>query len=133
MSKGKKIIGFVIAVLYSVVIAGVFYFIGYKVAYDRMENSASALVHQTFYATISDIQGNTLIVKGMEINDINFRGNYCFSVAEETKIMWRFTDISIEDLDIGDNISITFAGTILLSDPGQILGVEVIQLLDDEK
>lgn len=130
MSKNKKIIGFVIAVLYSAAIAGVFYFIGYKVAYDRMENSASSAVHQTFYATISDIQGNTLTVKGMEINDINFRRDFCFSVVEETRIMWRFTDISIEDLDIGDNIAVTFAGGILEEQIGQ---VEMIQLLDDEK
>ena len=57
----KKIVRFVIVILcYSVAIAGIFCFIGYKIAYDRIENSAPALISQTFYATISDIQDNTL-------------------------------------------------------------------------
>ena len=90
----KKIVRFVIVILcYSVAIAGIFCFIGYKIAYDRIENSAPALISQTFYATISDIQDNTLTVTGMEINDINFRGEFRFSVTEETKIIWRYTDI----------------------------------------
>lgn len=105
----KKIVRFVIVILcYSVAIAGMFYFIGYKVAYDRIENSAPILIPQTFYAAISDIQDNTLTVKGMEINDINFRGEFRFSVTEKTKIIWRYTDILIEDLEVGDHISVTF-------------------------
>ncbi len=134
MGKNRKTIGFVIALLwYSIMIAGVFYFLGYKAAYSRMENSASTYATQTFYATISDIQNNTFTVTGMEVNDINFRGRFCFSIAEGTKITWRYTDISADDLDVGDNIAITFTGGILETDPGQILQVEVIQLLEDEK
>lgn len=133
MNKSRKMIGLIIAVLYSVAIAGVFYFIGYDAAYGRMKNSASALVPQTFYATISDIQENTLTVKGMEINDINFRGDFRFSAVEETRIIWRYTDIPIEDLDIGDHIAVTFAGEILESDPAGIRGIKAILLLDDEK
>lgn len=130
----KKIVRFVIVILcYSVAIAGMFYFIGYKVAYDRIENSAPTLITQTFYATISDIQDDTLTVKGMEINDINFRGEFRFSVTEKTKIIWRYTDILIEDLEVGDHISVTFTGEILETYPGQIQQVEIIQLLDDEK
>ena len=130
----KKIVRFVIVILcYSVAIAGIFCFIGYKIAYDRIENSAPALISQTFYATISDIQDNTITVTGMEINDINFRGEFRFSVTEETKIIWRYTDILIGDLDVGDHISITFTGEILETYPRQIQQVEVIQLLDDEK
>ncbi len=130
----KKRIGIAIALLcYSLMIAGVFFFLGYKAAYNRMESSASALETQTFYATISDIQNNTFTVIGMEVNDINFRGNFRFSIAEGTKITWRYTDISADDLDVGDNIAITFTGEILETDPGQIQQIEVIQLLGDEK
>lgn len=130
----KKMIKFVVAMLcYSAVLAGAFCFIGYKAAYDRMENAAPTIIPQTFYATISDIQGNTLKVTGMEVNDINFRGEFCFSIAEKTKITWRYTDISIEDLDMGDHISITFTGEILETYPVEIQQVEIVQLLDDEK
>lgn len=134
LNRSKKIFGLVIALLfYSAVIAGVFYFAGYKIAYDQIENSATAHRSQTFYATISNIQDITLTVKGMEINDINFRGKFYFSVAEETMITWRYIDIPIKDLNVGDNISITFTGEILETYPAQITQVEVIQLLDDEK
>lgn len=134
MRKDRKRIGFVIVLLcYSLLVAGMFYFLGYKAAYSRMESSTSAFDTQTFYAIISDIQNNTFTVTGMEVNDINFRGKFCFSVAEETKITWRYIDISVEDLDIGDNIAITFTGEILETDPGQIQQVKMIQLLGDEK
>ena len=132
MSKNR--IGFVVALLcYSLVVAGAFYFLGYKTACSRMESSESTLATQTFYATISDIQNNTFTVTGMEVNDINFRGSFRFSIAEGTKITWRYTDISVDDLDVGDNIAITFTGEILETYPGQIQQVEVIQLLEDEK
>lgn len=129
----KKTIRFFIVIFcYSVAIAGVFYFIGYKAACSRTENSELP-VPQTFYATISKIQDNVLTVTGMEINDINFRGEFCFSITEETKVTWRYTDILVEDLDVGDNISITFTGELLETYPIQIQQVKVIQLLDDER
>ena len=129
----KKAAGLVIAMLCnSIAVAGVFYFIGYKTAYDRIEASASELMPQTFYATISELQGNTCTETGMEVNDINFRQEFSFVIVEETKITWRYTEIALEDLEVGDHISITFTGAILESYPGQIQHVDVIQLLDDE-
>lgn len=68
----------------------------------------------------------------MDVNDINFRGNFALSVVEETKITWRYTDIFMDDLDVGDSIAITFSGDILESNPAQIQTVDAIQLLDDE-
>lgn len=134
MSKNrKKIILAVVLLCYSAALAGVFYLTGYKTAYDRMEHSASAFMPQTFYATISDIRGDTFTVAGMEVNDINFRGDFSFSVVKETKIIWRYTEIPADDLDIGDHIAITFTGGVLESYPKQIRQVDVIQLLDDEK
>lgn len=125
----KKTAGLVIVLLcYSAAIAGAFYFIGYQVG--RRERPA--LDAQTFYATISDIRGDTLTVAGMDVNDINFRGEFCFSIEKETKIIWRYTDIPADDLEVGDHISITFTGEVLETYPGQIQHVTVIQLLDDE-
>ena len=65
----KKIIRFVLATLcYSVAIAAVFYFLGRKMAYHRMENSTQTLNSQTFYATISDIRDDgTFTVTGMDL------------------------------------------------------------------
>ena len=58
MTKRKRTILFAIALLlFIALIAGVFYFIGYKTAYDRLENTVPT-TSQTFYAMISDIQGS---------------------------------------------------------------------------
>ena len=129
----KKAVGIVLVLLcYSAAVAGVFYFVGYKAAYDHIEASAPAPLPQAFYAAITDIHGDVLTVTGMEVNDINFRGQFECSLVEETTIMWRYTEIPAENLAVGDHISITFSGGILESCPAQIQNVEVIQLLDDE-
>lgn len=116
----------------AVLIAGIFFFIGYQTAYNCLKNMAAAVQAQTFYATVSDISDHTVTVKGMEVNDINFRGDFVLTVTEETKIVWRYTDIAFEDLDVGDYIAVTFSGEIMESYPAQIAQTEQIQLLDDE-
>jgi len=134
MGKKTKTVGWALVMLcYSVALAGVSGWIGYKVVSGRVEDAAPAARPQTFYATVSDIRDNAVTVTGMEVNDINFRGEFCFSVTEETEITWRYTDISLGDLEAGDNVSITFTGEVMETSPAQIQGVEMIQLLDDEK
>ena len=134
MGKKTKTVGWALVMLcYSVALAGVSGWIGYKVASGRVEDAAPAARPQTFYATVSDIRDNAVTVTGMEVNDINFRGEFCFSGTEETEITWRYTDISLGDLEAGDNVSITFTGEVMETSPAQIQGVEMIQLLDDEK
>lgn len=131
MDRKKRIFVFIIFVLlYSVAIGGIFYFVGYSSALGQLGDSTQS---QTFYATISDMKDNVITVKGMEVNDINFRGNFLFSVENETRLIWRYTHISLDDLDVGDNISITFSGLIQETDPARITQVDLIQLLDDER
>lgn len=101
---------------------GILYSAGYKNAYPT----------QTFYATVSKIEGNNLTVQGMDENDVNYRGAFWFPAEEVTEITWRNTDISIEDLDVGDQISVSFTGEILAAYPAKITQVEAIRLLEDE-
>lgn len=110
-----------------------FYCIGYKVAYHRIESEKSQNYEQTFYATITNINDLNFEVKGLSVNDINYRGEFTFTVDTETKMEWRGTELSISDFDIGDNISITFSGEVQEIYPAHILDVFRIQLLDDEK
>jgi len=88
---------------------------------------------QTFYAEIKNINNTSLLVDGLEVNDINYRGEFSFKITEETKLEWRNTTIDISDLDEGDNISITFEGEIQETYPANINDVVRIQLLDNEK
>lgn len=134
MKKEVKIILVIFIILISLVIG---YFIGYKRSYDKIESASQTTSYttnqQTFYAKIKEINDNSILVQGLSINDINHRGEFIFSIIEETELVWRGTEIKLYDLDIGDNISITFNGEILDSYPAQIKDVTKIQLLDDEK
>lgn len=130
--KKNKITHILFLLIGGVIIASIFFYIGYKAAYSRYKNVETALNIQTFYATISDIAEDTVTVTGMDVNDINFRGEFIFSIEKETKIIWRYTDIAFSDLDTGDKIAITFAGEIMETYPMQITQIEHIQLLDDE-
>lgn len=47
-------------------------------------------------------------------------------------ILWRGTKLKLEDLDIGDNISITYTDEFLeMSSPTRLREVILIDLLDD--
>lgn len=133
MRKEFKIILVILIVVISLVLG---YFIGYKRAYDKIESASQNISYnnnqQTFYAEIEEIKDNFILVKGLSVNDINFRGEFTISVVGETKLEWRNTKINVTDLNVGDNISITFTGEILDSYPAQIKDVVKIQLLDDE-
>lgn len=128
---------FVLVLLFVIVASVISYFIGYKKAYDDYEsfinNNDYGVVYQSFYATITNIDGKLITVKGMDINDINFRGNYKFYVDEVVDLEWRYTDIKLSDLEVGDNISIIFTGSVQETDPAKITDILKVQLLDDEK
>ena len=120
--------------LFLIAIAITSYFIGYKTAYNRVEeNSGTVIIPQTFYAEITDISDELFTVDGLDINDINYRGAFTFSVYEETSLVWRGTEMQIEEFDVGDIISVSFVGYVQESYPGHILDVIQVQLLDDEK
>lgn len=86
----------------------------------------------TFYATITEEKNNSFIVKGLEVNDISYRGNFSFSIQSETRITWHNEEIDMSELEEGDNISITFLGPIQESSPATINNVIEIKILDDE-
>lgn len=133
MRKEFKIILVILIVVISLVLG---YFTGYKRAYDKIESASQNISYnnnqQTFYAEIEEIKDNFILVKGLSVNDINFQGEFTISVVGETELEWRNTKINVTDLNVGDNISITFTGEILDSYPAQIKDVVKIQLLDDE-
>ena len=89
-------------------------------------------VASTFYATIDDITDDSIYVTGLEFNDINHRGTYCFNVDGGTSIKWRSSDISINELQAGNVISIAYTGRVMETAPAKIEKVLRIELLDDE-
>ena len=121
----------VVSVIVLVVIAVGFYLLGFTMAGGTKDGSEEL----TFYAEITDISGadsSYFTVKGLEVNDVNFRGDFTFSVTEDTEIEWNFTEIVPKQLQVGNSIAVTFTGDIQESDPAQIGNVTKIRLLEDE-
>lgn len=88
----------------------------------------------TFYATIEKVDGPRLLVRGSDTNEINWRGRCWLTVGEKTEFVWHGTVLEAEELRPGQNVSISFTGSVLESDPAQLDGkIWKIELLDDEK
>lgn len=96
---------------------------------------------KTFYATIeeirevvgSEMEGTAILVQGLEINDINHRGRFCGIIEEDTKLTWRATDMTVDELKLGQTVAITYTGGKTMSSPNMLMKVVVIELLDDVK
>ena len=88
---------------------------------------------QTFYASVDQISGSSLAVTGLEVNDINHRGEFTFSVEEDTVLEWRHAPLTLAELEPVDTISVTYTGAVLESYPAQLTQVVRVQLLEDEK
>lgn len=130
MKRGIKV--FLTAFIAVLLLAAV-YFVGYKQGCDSIKGAGRMADQQTFYAEIQERADDRFLVRGLSVNDINYRGEFSFSVTEETVLLWRGTAVALSDLDIGDAIAVTFRGEILESYPAQIQEVVKIQLLEDER
>ena len=131
----------IIAILILLVITSIVsYYVGSIITYNKFEKDLDnhKLNYQSFYATITDIKDTglekepkLLTIKGLDINDINFRGDFEFVITEATELEWRYTKLEIDELEVGDNIAIIFTGNIQEKVPAHIEDVLKIQLLDD--
>lgn len=85
---------------------------------------------QTFYAVIEYIDENNVAkVQGLSVNDVNYRGEFMFTIEEDTEIMLRYDNIDVKDLEPGDIVAITFSGPILETSPAGLSEINKIQLL----
>lgn len=129
------------ALLFLLLAIAVSYFTGYQTAYHRIESDIppqqAADASQTFYAEITQItgtleEGNSVHVKGLAVNDINYRGEFSFSIYGETSLEWRGTTLTFDQLEPGDTVALTFTGEVMESYPAILPHVTRIQLLDDK-
>ncbi len=126
----KKRLNIILIGIVVIIILISIYLIGYRNGQHSEDNPQN---QQTFYASIKDITANYLLVEGLEVNDINYRSEFTFSLSENTKLLWRGEKIDPSALKIDDHIAITFQGEVLESYPAQLTEVIKIELLDDEK
>lgn len=129
-------VAIVLTVVFLLVAILISYFIGYKAAYDDFEHGLeqSNLVHEVFYAEVKEVDGQCVMVQGLEINDRDYRGEYTLEIHGETELAWHDTIIAVSDLKEGHIISVLLAfpdGTVEI--PDTIIDIVKIQLLSDEK
>lgn len=111
----------------------------YQIQKENNENIVKEEVRyaHVFYATIREIkiyEDNTtlVLIKGLEVNDINDRGMFYFSIKENTELLWRGTEIKLSDLKEGQTVSIFSIGDVLESSPATLTKVVKVLVLDDE-
>lgn len=107
------------------------YYAGYVNAYKDYEEdiwAMSAADIQTFYAEVKEVDQHSILVKGISINDKNYRSEFRYEIWGEVNLEWEDTPITLADLDKGDLVSI-----VLLTDRFGNTNVFKIQLLADEK
>lgn len=147
-SKKLKILNFIIIIMLAVaLIVMTYFYFQFKNGYFRVSNAyyetiTEGIYPDTFYATIEEISDSVgygvkeIKIKGLNINDINHREDYYFDVyldniGDNVKIKWNKTDISFDQLKVGQTISISNYGDILESEPNYLTSVRMIVVLDD--
>jgi len=93
-------------------------------------------IGDVFNAKIKEIREHngmtTILIEGLETNDINHRGEFDFSIDNDTELLWNNTKIEVSDLKEGQDVSITSTGEVLESYPAQLTKVTKIIVLEDE-
>lgn len=125
----------VLMVIFLLVAVMISYFVGYKTAYDDFEYGLeqSNLVHKTFYAEVKAVDGQRVLVQGLEINDRDYRGEYTLEIYNETELTWHGTEISIADLEVGHIVSVEIYSVDGVIDTSSDIFVDIakIQILSD--
>ena len=89
----------------------------------------------TFYAEIKEIiekdEKVTLLIDGLDVNNINNRGEFYITIDKKVKLIWQGVNLDMSELKVGQNISITHDGGIQETAPARISNVYIVELLDD--
>lgn len=115
-----------------------------KIISAKIDKNEEKIEGDVFNAKIKKIQEyngiTTILIEGLETNDINHRGQFEFSIDDDTKILWiepeslksSYTELKASDLRKGQTVSITSTGHVLESYPGKLTKVSKIILLENE-
>ena len=103
---------------------------------EKLQKNDYNIENNVFNARIKEIREyngiTTILIEGLESNDINHRGEFDFSVDNDTELLWKEAKIELSSLKEGQNVSITSTGEILESYPAQLTKVTKIIVLEDE-
>lgn len=83
-------------------------------------------------ANYNGIRYGTIYVNGLDINDINHRGKFSFSIDADIKFFWKHKEIKLSDLKEGQTVAITSIGYVYENGAGYLTKVARVTLLDDK-
>lgn len=122
----------ILGILAAVLLAGAFVG-GFFVGKNNTQKETDLPNCEVVFAEIISVNGSNFHVKGLDVNDINGRGEFTFFAKENTRLVWRGTEIPLSDFQSGDRIAFYYRGAVLESYPAKIPNVVMIKLLDDER
>ena len=103
---------------------------------EKLQKNDYNIGNNVFNARIKEIREyngiTTILIEGLESNDINHRGEFDFSVDNDTELLWKEAKIELSSLKEGQNVSINSTGEVLESYPAQLTKVTKIIVLEDE-
>lgn len=102
------------------------YAVGYKTAYREWSWSLEPTDIQGYYAEVLRVGENEITVKGLDVNEEKYRGEFQYQVWEEKPVLCRDETILLKDLEAGDLIMV-----ILITDRYGNTDIFKIQLLND--
>lgn len=104
---------------------------------ETLKNEKVIVDTYTFYAEIKEIiekdEMVTLLVDGLDVNNINNRGEFYITIDKETKLVWQGVNLNMNELKVGQNIAITYDGGVLETAPAKISKLYRVELLDSMK
>ena len=133
----KKSFKIILGILVLILISVLSFFCGscqterkYKEVIEELKENPQ--VAPAFYATIDDIDGDMIFITGLEMNDINHRGSYYFRIDEDTSVKWNNSDITVNELQAGNVISVAYTGEVWEESPAYLEKVLAVTLLEEE-
>lgn len=97
-----------------------------------MEYTVSWEDTEVFYAEILERRENSFLVEGLSVNDVNHQGQFSFTAEVDTRLLWNGAEISLEDLQPGQRVAITYSGDRLEIYPASLPEVYQVLLLEDK-
>ncbi len=97
-----------------------------------MEYTVSWEDTEVFYAEILERRENSFLVEGLSVNDVNHQGQFTFAAEADTRLLWNGAEISLEDLQPGQRVAITYSGDRQEIYPVSLPEVYQVLLLEDK-
>ena len=135
----KKVLGLIIILVVIVMVVIIAIVIKPKESNSDIINSniVSKNNEDIFYASIEEINEyngvTSVLVKGLENNDVNYRGEFEFSIDDDTEIFWKETKVEASVLKVGQKISITSTGGVLERYPVELIKVTRVIILNENE